>query len=239
MRIISWNCAGAYRNKIHKIEDLKPDIAVIQECENLNELRAANDVNVPVKSFWFSERDHNKGVGIFFYGDFDILSIEYYSLVEFIVPLRIKNGLDFYLFAIWAMIGRGEGSAYTGQVEKAVNKYYKTILKTNEAILIGDFNSPHIEKSVDKPRIEYSLVDLFRDLGIFSVYHEYFKKDYGEHNHYTFYQHRNEEQKHMLDYCFASESIIKKVTAVEIGKYKDWMEFSDHCPLIIDIDLAD
>jgi|GEM_PF-7092758 len=33
MRIISWNCGGAYRKKIDKVLELNPDIAVIQECE--------------------------------------------------------------------------------------------------------------------------------------------------------------------------------------------------------------
>ena len=171
MKIISWNCAGAYRNKIDKILELKPDITVIQECESLNTLKATCKDKLPLKSFWFSEHDHNKGVGIFFYNDYEILSIEYYSIIEFIVPLRIKNKFNFHLFAIWAMQGRGEGSAYTGQVERAVNKYYKNILENNESILIGDFNSPHIEESVDKPRIEYSLVESFKDLGVSSAYH--------------------------------------------------------------------
>lgn len=236
MRIVSWNCAGAYRDKIHKIIELKPDIAVIQECESLDELKEHCKDNIPQKNFWFSERDYNKGVGIFFYDDFEILSIEYYSSIEFIVPLRIKNEFDFYLFAIWAMQGRGEGATYTGQVERAVNKYYKNILENHASILIGDYNSPHIELPVDKPRIEYSLVDSFRNLGILSAYHEHFKVEYGKHNHNTFYQHRKNDLKHMLDYCFVSKSFIKKITNVEIGEYDDWMEFSDHCPLIIDFE---
>lgn len=234
MRIISWNCGGAYRNKIDRILELKPDIAVIQECESLDDMRIICKDKLPLKSLWFSERDHNKGVGIFFHNDYEILSIEYYSRIEFIVPMRIKNKFDFYLFAIWAMQGRGEGSAYTGQVERAVQKYYKDILENNESILIGDYNSPHIDEPVNEPEIEYSLIDLFRDLGIFSAYHKYFKKGYGEHTHYTFYQHKNKEFKNMLDYCFVSKSIINKIDKVEIGKYEDWIEFSDHCPLIID-----
>ncbi|GAH79018.1 unnamed protein product, partial [marine sediment metagenome] len=68
------------------------------------------------------------------------------------------------------------------------------------------------------------------------AYHEYFEKDYGKHNQYTFYQHKNIEFKHMLDYCFASKSIIEKISKVEIGKYEDWIAYSDHCPLIVEID---
>ena len=71
-----------------------------------------------------------------------------------------------------------------------------------------------------------------------SSYHEHFKVEYGKHNHHTFYQHRKNDFKHMLDYCFVSKSFIEKITNFEIGKYDDWMEFSDHCPLIIDFDFS-
>ena len=36
MRIVTWNCNGAFRKKYSrlKIDDKYPDILVIQECEN-------------------------------------------------------------------------------------------------------------------------------------------------------------------------------------------------------------
>ncbi len=237
MRLISWNCAGAYRNKIDKILELNPDIVIIQECESLDHLRASCKDKIPSKSLWFSEHDYNKGVGIFFHNDYEILGVEYYSCIEFIVPVRVKTNYDFfYIFAIWAMQGLGEGCAYTGQIERAVNKYYRDILINNESILLGDYNTFNIHKPIDKPRIKDSLVDLFKDLNISSAYHEYFKKDYGKHEHYTFYHHRRRNFKYMLDYCFASKSIIKRISRVEIGKYEDWIDLSDHCPLIVDIE---
>ena len=75
MRIVSWNCAGAYRDKIQKIIELKPDIAVIQECESLDALRESREDKIPQKSLWFSDIERNKGVGIFIYDDSEILSI--------------------------------------------------------------------------------------------------------------------------------------------------------------------
>ena len=42
----------------------------------------------------------------------------------------------------------------------------------------------------------------------------------------------------MIDYCFVSKSLIEKITNVEIGEYDDWMEFIDHCPLIVDFDFS-
>ena len=149
--------------------------------------------------------------------------------------MKVRSNFDFYLFPIWAMapIGKDKGRSYTYQIEKTIKKY-TDILKSNAAILIGDYNTPNIEVPVEKTK--FRVVESFKKLEIHSAYHEYFKKSYGKHDHYTFYQHKNAEFKHMLDYCFASKSIIKKISKVEIGKYEDWTEFSDHCPLIIDID---
>ena len=38
LRIIHWNCQGAFRHKTSKILDLNPDVLIISECENLEKI---------------------------------------------------------------------------------------------------------------------------------------------------------------------------------------------------------
>ncbi len=217
MRLISWNCGGGYRKKVDKILELSPDIAVIQECESIEKLRSFCKDKIPLKSFWFGGFYPHKGIGVFFHKDYQILSMEYDVSIEFVIPMKLRSDFDFYLFPVWAMapISEVKGMTYPFQIEKAI-KRYEDILKNNVAILIGDYNTPHIEEPVEKT--EFMVVESFKKLEIYSAYHEYFKKGYGEHDQYTFYQHKNAEFKHMLDYCFASKSIIERISKVEIGK---------------------
>jgi endonuclease/exonuclease/phosphatase family metal-dependent hydrolase len=48
---------------------------------------------------------------------------------------------------------------------------------------------------------------------------------------------RNLNKPYLIDYCFASSTILDKVQNVEIGTYQNWTAFSDHTPLVIDFNL--
>jgi len=40
VRVVTWNCQGGFRRKAEVIEALQPDLAIIQECECPDRLRA-------------------------------------------------------------------------------------------------------------------------------------------------------------------------------------------------------
>ena len=227
MRILSWNCQGAFGRKIDRILELKPDIAIIQECEILEKLRQTVGNKIPKKSLWFGGYIH-KGLGVFMYSDYDVkVRAEYDKSIAHVVPIEVKSRKKFLLYAIWAMWDKDPRKSFTYRVEEAIRKY-KNLLKDYTSVMIGDYNSPNIQKA--------SLVDSLSNLGIFSVYHYLSGEEFGKHTKFTWYNQRKKEKKYLLDYCFVSQDILKKNISVNIGKYEDWIKYSDHCPLIVDIE---
>ena len=64
MRIINWNCNGAFRKKFKQLEQFEADIIVIQECEDPE---SSNDKIYKewAKNFIWIGDNKNKGLGIF------------------------------------------------------------------------------------------------------------------------------------------------------------------------------
>lgn len=64
MKIITWNCNGALRNKFGYLLDFDADICVIQECENPLETKHTEYNNWAENHIWIGDTK-NKGIGIF------------------------------------------------------------------------------------------------------------------------------------------------------------------------------
>ena len=138
------------------------------------------------------------------------------------------------LFAIWAMNSKVNPEArYIGQIWLAVN-YYSDLLNT-ETILIGDFNSNQIWDYKDRVGNHTSVVEyLKKGYGIYSLYHELNSVKHGQEKDPTFYMHRKKEKNYHIDYCFASEKILKNGYKMTLESVDNWIELSDHVPMIIE-----
>ena len=237
IKIIEWNCQGAFRHKNEKILSLKPDILIISECENEEKLSFGELTPTPTDFIWYGEST-NKGIGIFSYSDFKFeLLKEFNPNYRYVIPLKVTGrNNSFVLFAIWAMDNKENRNArYIGQIWSAIN-YYSDFLINENTILIGDFNSNKIWDSKDRNGNHSDVVEKLREKKILSLYHKKYKAEHGKEKHPTFFMHRKKQKSYHIDYCFASEKILKKDTNITIEKADDWLKHSDHIPLIIELE---
>lgn len=237
MKLISWNCQGAFRKKADAILSLSPDILIVQECEHPDRLSLGVKNKLPNDYYWHGD-NLSKGIGIYSYSEFKFELLPSFNPVfKFILPFRVTGqGQTITLFAIWAM-GNKENylARYIGQIWLAIN-YYSDLLN-DSTILIGDFNSNKIWDYKDRVGNHSDVVRKLAANNIHSVYHQQFNFEYGKEEHPTFFLQRNKNKPYHIDYCFASSKLSEKLTSIEIGSYDIWRTHSDHSPLIVKFDL--
>jgi len=235
MRIIEWNCQGAFRLKNKEILELQPDILIVPECEQEYKLQFGRLTPQPNDFLWYGDTG-KKGIGIFSYSNYKFrLLKEFNPAYRYVVPLEVTDGhKSFLLFAIWAMDNKQNPLArYIGQVWNAIN-HYQTILHEN-SILIGDFNSNQIWDEKDRVGNHTAVVNFLKEFNIESLYHRQFNEEHGKESLKTFFMYRNIEKPYHIDYVFASSNIIKNGYYLKFETSEKWIDKSDHIPLILDL----
>ena len=234
MKLITWNCQGALRKKANVILAHRPDILIVPESENPDKFNFSDSGPKPTSRFWYGDNS-SKGIGIYSLSEYKIeLLVMHNPEFRYVLPLKVTGrGNTFTLFAIWAMSNKENYEArYIGQVWRAIN-YYSQLLNT-PTILVGDFNSNKIWDYKKRVGSHTDVVTKLTEHNIHSIYHQSLNQQHGQEAHPTFYLQRKLHKPYHIDYCFASEDILKKVTKIEIGNFENWIEYSDHTPLIIE-----
>ncbi|MGB8170918.1 MAG: endonuclease/exonuclease/phosphatase family protein [Chthoniobacteraceae bacterium] len=233
MRIITWNCKGAFHRKHDFAVSLRPDILIVPECEKISSI-AQSLGSAPVRSFeWFGSNPQ-KGLAVISYGDYSVdVHPGYDPSHEWIVPLSVSGPTPFILFAVWTVPLGKWGGRYVRPLLAALETY-KNAMNGSEIVWAGDFNSNYI---FDKPGRRFKFCDfvaILREQGLHSVYHHHRGCEHGEEPDKTFYLHHNAEKGYHIDYVFASERLLPHGVDVSIGSHADWAKRSDHAPLVCD-----
>lgn len=233
MKIITWNCNMAFRKKAPAILAHQPDILVVPECEHPDILQFGTGITLPKDSIWFGA-NKNKGIGIFSYGPYRFKVMRNHNPeLKMIIPIAVTGGkIDFTLFAIWANHPEDPDGQYVEQVWKAIHHYQRT-LRTKPVILAGDFNSNTIWDRKNRTGNHSHVVEWLARKNIYSCYHLYHQQQQGKEAHPTLYLYRHQNKPYHLDYCFASASLAATIRSVEIGEYDQWIQYSDHVPVIV------
>ncbi|RIK44908.1 MAG: exonuclease [Chloroflexi bacterium] len=234
MRIVTWNCQGAFRKKAEAVAQFKPDIAIIQECECPERLAFPPHLPQPTTQMWFGERA-TQGICVLSYNGLRFALGEAYDpAIRYCVPLRVSGPTaDFHLLAVWAMPHTNPRLSYVGQIAQAITRY-GDFLTEKETVVAGDFNS---NKQWDrKPRIgNHSwVVDALARHGLVSVYHEWSGEAQGAESAKTLFMYRKRAKTYHIDYCFAPRPWLKRLRFFAVGEYERWSAASDHMPLFLE-----
>ncbi|KIA90358.1 endonuclease/exonuclease/phosphatase family protein [Kaistella jeonii] len=235
MKIVTWNCNGAFRKKFENISDLNADLYIIQECENPSESKDVKYQKWAENYIWIGE-NKNKGLAVFAKPEIKLEKLDWTNQfndhsVKHFLPCKI-NG-DFNLLAVWTHKNNSPNFGYIGQLWKylQINKN-----KLKESLIIGDFNSNTIWDEWDRWWNHSDVVNELKELGIDSFYHRFKKEIQGKEKKPTLYFQRNITKPYHIDYIFGAQKFCDRLKSIEIGQYDQWIKLSDHMPMVCEIE---
>ncbi|QXO95404.1 hypothetical protein KSK55_03090 [Methanospirillum purgamenti] len=231
MRIVTWNCNGAFRKKEHKlISTLYPDLAIIQECEK-PDLKFTSQFP---HYLWVGD-NNNKGLGIF--SLMPIIKSEVHdSKSKYYLPFLLN---DILILAFWTKNDTNSPqNRYIGQAFNVLRNYHDHL--QSKCMIIGDLNwNVCWDSATQKNPVTGTLTEfnaILANFEIFSAYHFHENIKFGFEKKPTLFLYRKKERPYHVDYIYTSMDFLKNLKMLEIGKFDEWIQFSDHMPVYIDIE---
>jgi len=222
VKIVSWNCNGAYRKKAQLLEPLGLDILVLQECGK----QEIEDIYQNQQFYWKGEK---RGLAVICNKNQKLEPLNWDSEdLKHFLPVRVNDSIN--LIAVWTKQDQGDKFSYIGQLWKYLNKH-KQEIANQPTILCGDFNS---NSCWDKPKREWNhseVVKILDEIGIKSLYHEITGENQGKESEATLYMYRDKLKPYHIDYIFVPKEMITRDAKIEIGKPEEWLLHSDHMPI--------
>ena len=227
MKLLTWNCNLNLAKKFHILEPYNCDIFIIQECERLK-------TNFfPNYDYFWAGKNEKKGLGILVTKSLKarISHLNNQNLIYFLpLETELTN-----LLGVWAFNHRALkfGKDFSGYTSNALSFYKKWLVQSNKFILGGDLNNSVLWDKGDKQNNFLNIESFLRNLDYKSVYHSHFNEEYGCEKQPTFFHTKNENKSYHIDFLFLKSFNSKKV---ELGSYSEWIKFSDHMPLICEVE---
>jgi len=231
MKIVSWNANGKFREKIRLFDPTTTDVLVIQECERTEESEGLyRDAGWEFQ--WLSENIH-RGLGVFVPVGRRCKRLSLgITECQYFLPVSVDDSQT--IVGVWAMGGGSKSASYAGQITRFLDKYANLIDPTN-TILIGDFNSNSIWDKRHRVANHTSNDARLSELGLKSLYHSRENEDQGKETRPTFYMYRKRDKPYHIDYAYLPKRYVEDAL-IEIGCPNEWLEHSDHMPLIVNLE---
>ncbi|GAB3645914.1 endonuclease/exonuclease/phosphatase family protein [Echinicola sediminis] len=232
MKIVSWNCNGAFRKKFHLLDELYADILIIQECENPSCTKDQNYQNWASNYLWIGD-NKNKGLGVFADPSIKLENLNWSNayqdhFVKYFLPCSIND--QFNLLGVWAHHNNSPNFGYNGQLWK----YLEINIHAFTNIIIGgDLNSNCIWDQWDRWWNHSDIIRSLASKNINSVYHSWHTEEQGKESTPTFFLQRKAEKPYHIDYFFASKNLLDSIKHFEVLTDDKWLDVSDHRPLLM------
>jgi len=228
------------------VDDLKADVLIIQECEDPS--RSTKAYRKWAGDYLWVGDSKNKGIGVFSRGEVEVSPLNWHgqykidglssssealswftSELRMFLPFTISNGPR--VLAVWTKSTGSEVFSYIGQFWKYL-QIHRRQLSQGKQLIVGDFNSNTIWDKCDRWWNHSDVVSELKDLGIESLYHKQYNEKHGEESKATFFLHRNTKKAYHIDYAFVSSELM--AGSLIIGSPDEWLDYSDHMPLLIE-----
>jgi len=232
LKIVTWNCAMGIQKKREQLLRLAADVIVLQECSK----KSLKDFNRGDgwSTAWFGKNKH-KGLGVLVRVPWNICE-KTLMTPKWAARLVIDGPISIELFPVWACRGERPGEHYIGQVHRLLDLMEQNRISPF-AIVAGDFNSNAIWDGQHEINSHSDAVARLRNLGFHSAYHEFFRRAHGQEPHPTLWFRKKKSATYHIDYAFLSRRLLSKLTRVTVGHHRRWLAFSDHAPVLIELDL--
>lgn len=234
MRLVIWNCHQALHRKHKDLMALAPDVALIPECADPNSLKLKMELfKSNVSDSAWTGINSSKGLGLFTYNDFNIRKESVWTNGgKLSIKADVTNTkIDLKVLGLWT-----QGPGYIEEAHRSVDFHLRELRDSN-VILAGDLNSNKIWDNKHSPNHTSFVTKLKNEFNLVSAYHNYFNELQGSESRGTFLFQYKEDRPYHIDYIFIPEKWVSKIKSLEVGRFKDWRHLSDHCPMILELDL--
>jgi len=238
MRLVTWNCGGGFHRKFSALRALAPDVAIVQECADLDTLVRKTPGFAPADALWSGDSP-NRGLGVFSFGRYRLeRAARDDAAITYALAARVSGPCTFNLLALWAHYGKAPvrvGSP--GPVLLALARFEDFLIE-RASIVAGDLNNHVRWDRPGKASNHAATMAAGAALGLVSAYHAFFALEQGAERHHTLYwrnRSRNGPKFH-IDYVFVPRTAATLLQRVAIGTYAKWIGtgLSDHAPVIVD-----
>jgi len=223
MKVITWNCNLNLVKKFEHISKESPDIAIIQECEKLDENYFPNS-----KYFWLGKNE-KKGLGVIVFNHSAKVSESLNEKLIYFLPIETEI---LNIIGVWAYNHRAApkfGVDFSGNTSDALTNYEVLLSSSKKVLFAGDFNNSVIWDKGNKENNFSNINNKLNSLGLKSSYHEYTNEKFGEESKGTLFHTKKQNKPYFIDYIYYKEMNLSKVY---VGQYDEWISLSDHMPVI-------